>query len=1304
MAKSLQINIQADGKDFINTLNQANDASYKSEKTISQLSNQIKNLSVFQEKGSAVNHVFTTSVVDLVTKLDKSSIVYRELHGDIEGLVKAQKELQKVLQTQLQYGADEKIQKFLLDKNRALLEEIDSKKKAAKAEEELRKEKEETLALWLKEKQAHEELVAHNAKVAMQNQELARKRREQAAAAQEEAEIVRMTTEALAEEAKQKELLADWVKAKKAREEEIAYNEKIALQNQELARKRREQAAAAKEEAEIARLTAEAVAEEARQKEELATNVMVALGDKVGLLQVKYRQLEAELKESIKTTGVSSDRTRALANEMNNLSVQIKQANYTPFNVRIKNLLSSFVSAQAILWGVRSAFRLVTNTISDSMKAASAAEETWNLFVTTFNDVEATAINASNAIASSMGLATSTAQKALGVFGDLALGYGQTDAAALEFAETLTKASLDLISYKNLTGSYDEIFSSIASGIAGNVENFRKYGVVITQAEVKTRLQQKGLDKLTGSSLQFAQMQERMNIFIEKTANAQGDMIKTMESTENVTRRLSEATKEWKENFGEDWNKTLTPVKSAIADYIESINRAREAEKQWAEGRTDISVYSDLNSEERRIALLNAMLKDVDIYSEANTLNALKKIMVMFNSSADEMISLYDNLNLGDNIGYLREPLERHENYYKTKNDRASSLEKEKKAVQEVKNAYKNLTDTLNQIEGISIGALSSDNLVSSIANLVGNISNTDSSSYSSPIDIALGLNSIEDDFKAKMEAIKKLYEETYNFFLSQDGILDNQEKSTLKSIASLYTTVNGQLDEHNAKIEAEKERLKAVESVIESIANTAESYKSKIAEDALSSSIKTQFSGSSDAFINNEIARASALASNKAMYDEQKVNAVGYELVTLRESFKLAESAINEYYDAVKKNIEEEELIQKQKEAANKWDAMDSAYQTALAWNQTPMTPTFSSNAVAQEAGAELYSELMSAIDQMVSEMEAAGIEQAKIDAAVNEISGSGLEYIRQIVENTEKEQKDAWKGESKDILMGGLGEVGDIFNALSSASGLGGLVTIFADLAVQTEAFQRVASLLSDNVLPVLNAFLEPLLPLIDMFGDHLQMVAETVLEPLFPLMKMIAKVGVYAMGISNIVMGFIADGIKIITGTIVAGITDLINGVIDVINNIPFVNIGKIDNQWAKDWRDTDIFGNVADKWEDMNDHLASIDKMSMEIADNTDPSKSEALKIYEDLYKSGTLSATQYSGYLADLAGNRYDKVGVLASGLSYQKKNGGTYVAKQNVSIQIDGSNLSEEQLVSAIQKALDTSTSPGGNTYAYGVA
>ena len=1243
MAKSLQINIQADGRDFINTLNQASDASYKSEKTISQLSNQIKNLSVYQEKGSAVNAILTTSVTDLVTKLDKASIVYRELYGDVEGLVKAQKELQKVLETQLKYGADENIQKFLLNQNRILLEEIDTRKKAIKAEQDQRKE--------------------------------------------------------------QEALLAEWMEAKKAREEEIQLNAKVAMQNQELARKRREQAEAAKEEAEFARLTAEAVAEEARQKEKLAHDVMVALNDQAGLLREKYRNLESQLKESVKTTGVNSDKTRKLADEMKNLSVQIQKANNTPFNVRIKNLLSSFVSAQAILWGVRSAFRLLSNTITDSMKAASAAEETWNLFVTTFNDVETTAINASTAIASSMGLATSTAQKALGVFGDLALGYGQTDAAALKFAETLTKSTLDLISYKNLTGSYDEIFSAIASGIAGNVENFRKYGVVITQAEVKTRLQQKGLDKLTGSSLQFAQMQERMNIFIEKTTNAQGDMIKTMESTENVTRRLSEATKEWKENFGEDWNKILTPVKSAIADYIESINRAREAEKQWAEGRTDISVYSDLNSEERRQELLNAMLKNVDIYSEANTLNALKKIMVMFNSSADEMISLYDSLDLGNNIGYLREPLGRHENYYKTKNDRASSLEKEKTAVQEVNNAYKNLTDTLNQIEGISIGALSSDNLVSSIANLVSNISNTDSSSYSSPIDIALGLNSIEDDFKAKMESIKKLYEETYNFFLSQDGILDNAEKETLKTIEDLYKITNKELDDHNAKIEAEKERLEAVQSAIQSITNAAESYQSKIADSNLASFISAQYAGKSESFISNETARANALASNFAIFDAQSKNATEEELAKLVENLNLANSAVNEYYDILQKQIELEEEAARLKDKQDKSNAYTNALISAKQWNATPFTPVFSTNAVAQEAGAEAYGRLYDAIEQMVSEMKAAGVDQRVINDSVRTIREQGLADIRKIVENTEEDQKNAWKGEVKDTLIGGLGDVGKIIDAF--AAGADPLIQValaMANLVTQTEYFQKLASILTDSVLPVLNAYLEPMIPIVEMLGDSLQMIAETVLIPFFPLVKKLASIAVAVLGVVNLAFGEIRDAFKIVVGTVATAVTGLINGIIDILNKIPFVDIDKINNQWSKDWMTTDIAGNARDTWDKMNKNLEKISQMSMEIADNTDPSNSEALKVYQDLYKSGTLSATQYSGYLADLAGNRYDNVGVLASGLSYQKKNGGTYVAKQNISIQIDGSNLSKEQLVSAIQEALNTSTSPGGNTYAYGVA
>lgn len=1258
MAKNLNILIQADGKDFIDTLNQANDASYKSEKTISQLSNQIKNLSVYQEKGSAVNAILATSTTDLVTKLDKMSLVYRELYGDIEGVVKAQKELQKVLQTQLLYGADTELQKFLFDKNKLLLEEIESNKQAVKAEQDRRKE--------------------------------------------------------------QEALLADWLEAKKAREEEIQHNAKIAMQNQELARKRREQAAAAEEEAKIARLTAEAVAEEARQKEKLAHDVMVALNDQAGLLREKYRNLESQLKESIKTTGVSSDKTKALANSMNKLSKEIQKANYTPFNVRIKNLLSSFVSAQAILWGVRSAFRLVTNTIKESMQVASAAEETWNLFITTFDDVETKATNVANALSTTMGLASSTAQKALGVFGDLALGYGQTDAAALKFAETLTKSTLDLISYKNLTGSYDEIFSSIASGIAGNVENFRKYGVVITQAEVKTRLQQKGLDKLTGSSLQFAQMQERMNIFIEKTANAQGDMIKTMESTENVTRRLTEATKEWKENFGEDWNKFFTPMKNALADYIEQVNRAKEAQKLLEAGETDINVYSDIDPDQRRADLTQQLVAPEWAVTEAEQLEYLIGVMTKFNATYEEMLEISSNIMYGADVGKFEVELRAHYENLQVVNKEKDGIEDLKASLKELENTYSNLANTLNEIEGFNlehiwqpvykmfpVGELADvdahkrgndSQLFAELEEAINALTNRELPAFSTAVENAFNIESEADQMEDKLESIKKLWEELYNYF-AFDGKVSEDEQKILNAVIEGYDTVNARLDDHNRKIEEEKERLEAVKSAIQSITNAAESYQSKIADLNLESNVRNQFAGSSDAFISNEIARASALASNKAMFDLQSLNATNEELEILKNSLALANDAVNEYYDILQKQIELEEEAARVKAESDKQATYDSAFANALQWNAVPMTPVFSTNAIAQEAGAEKYSELMSAIDQMVGEMEDAGVEQANIDAAVEAIRAQGLADIRQLVANTEQEQKDAWKGQSKDILMNGLGEVGNVINALSSASGLGGLVTIFADLAVQTEAFQRVASLLSDNVLPVLNAFLEPLLPLIEMVGDQLQMMTETVLEPLFPILKGIIKIAITTWTLINAVTGFVSDSIKAMVGKITVFITDWLNSW-EFFGWRPF----DINNDWAKEWAGIDVGGNFTDKFDRMNQYLADIDAMSMKIADNTDPSNSEALKVYQDLYKSGTLSATQYSGYLADLAGNRYDNVGVLTSGLSYQKKNGGTYVAKQNVSIQIDGSNLSEEQLVSAIQKALDTSTSPGGNTYAYGVA
>lgn len=1201
MARDIKINITADGSDFINELKNINNASYLSEKTISQLSTQYKNLSIAQKKGAINSVEMATTFDDLKSKILKQANAYQILNGELKGLEKTQKLVAGLLNTQLVLGVDENAQKELFGLNNTLTERINILKK----------------------------------------------------------------------------------------EEQAAKS-------------------AAKAESEL-----------------LKHDMMVALGDKAGLLQEKYHELENQLRQSIKTSGVASEKTKALANEMNKLSNQITEANYTPFNVKIKNLLSSFVSAQAILWGVRSAFRLVTNAIVDSMKAASAAEETWNLFVTTFDEVENTAVKASTAIASAMGLATSTAQKAMGVFGDLALGYGQTDAAALEFAEILTKATLDLISFKNISGSYDEIFSAIASGIAGNVENFRKYGVVITQAEVKTRLQQKGLDKLTGSSLQFAQMQERMNIFIEKTANAQGDMTKTMDSTENVTRRLSEATKQWKENFGSDWNKLFTPIKRELANYIESLNRAREAEKQLKEGRTDINVYSGLSEEERLSELQAGVRKAVGytggtgfggssilgggLMGLATNTNAiteeLKQVILMYDATADEVKAVAQLI--GYNLtGAQEEALDRYyDNIAKIKAQN-SSWEEEIDIVKELENSYSNLANTLNQIPGVSFEnpfMIFTDSTEAEIKNAealfgesgalmksLNGLKELEALEFGSASQNALGIFSIEDGYEAKLESIKAFWEAIYNFAVLSNGI-SSEEQAVLDYIAKIYNDTNAELDEHNAKIEAEKERLEAVKSAIESITNAAQNYQNKIAEQNLASMITSGYAGKSDNFVNNEINRANALSANFAIFDAESKNATEEELAKLVENLNLANSAVNEYYDILQKQIELEEKITKEEEAKSKSISYQQAFNRAIGWNQTQFTPTFSTYSPAQEKASELYSSLISSIDEMVNSMEAAGIDQKAISESVRTIREQGLEYIHKIVENTENNLA---KQEAKQSIESGLGESNKLIEAFTNGgSVMGNFAMILADLLVKTEAMTQLANILTDNVLPVLNAFLEPLLPLIEMMGDQLQMLTEAVLAPLFPIFKAIIKVAIIAQTLVNAVTGFVADSIKAMVGKIVTWVTDALNA-INIFGWKPI----NIDNQWAKDWAAIDVGGNFTDKFDKMNQHLASIDKMTMEVADNTDPSNSEALKIYQDLYNRGTLSATQYAGYMSSLGGKNYDSVGIMSSGLSYQKRNGGTYVAKQNVSIQINGSNLSEDELTNAIRNALES------NTYAKGVA
>ena len=88
-----------------------------------------------------------------------------------------------------------------------------------------------------------------------------------------------------------------------------------------------------------------------------------------------------------------------------------------------------------------------------AVKLASDLEETDSKFRTVFSSIEQQAINTAKAFQEEFGLAEETSKKLLSSTGDLLVGFGFTEDAALELSEKVNRLSVDLASFTNIDGS-----------------------------------------------------------------------------------------------------------------------------------------------------------------------------------------------------------------------------------------------------------------------------------------------------------------------------------------------------------------------------------------------------------------------------------------------------------------------------------------------------------------------------------------------------------------------------------------------------------------------------------------------------------------------------------------------------------------------------------------------------------------------------------------------------------------------------------------------------------------------------------
>jgi hypothetical protein len=183
---------------------------------------------------------------------------------------------------------------------------------------------------------------------------------------------------------------------------------------------------------------------------------------------------------------------------------------------------------------------------------AFSVEETGSKFRTVLADGVGQANRFLEENARLMGITTTEGQEYVSTSVQIAKGLGLQEDAAVDFGLEWTKLAGDFQSFFNVP--FEEGFGAIRSGLVGETEPLKRFGIVIREAEVAERALLETGKEHTDQLTEAEKVQARYNLIVEQAGVAVGDLERTQQSAANQTRRMQAAYREIAEQLS---SKTL---------------------------------------------------------------------------------------------------------------------------------------------------------------------------------------------------------------------------------------------------------------------------------------------------------------------------------------------------------------------------------------------------------------------------------------------------------------------------------------------------------------------------------------------------------------------------------------------------------------------------------------------------------------------------------------------------------------------------------------------------------------------------
>jgi hypothetical protein len=210
-------------------------------------------------------------------------------------------------------------------------------------------------------------------------------------------------------------------------------------------------------------------------------------------------------------------------------------------------------------------------------KAASDASETANAFQVAFGKLEGQAQQFAQTYSKDVGRALDETQAQMAKTQLILTGVGVSAEAALGMTEAIQRRSVDIGSLWNVEDAV--AYQAILSGIAGEAEPLKKFGVALNDAAVKQELLRLGFKGSTDQASEAAKSVARLNIIMRASASADNDAIKTKDGLANQLKRAQAEFRNAAVALGNEFLPAATRAAHVATELLTEFNKMPDSMK-----------------------------------------------------------------------------------------------------------------------------------------------------------------------------------------------------------------------------------------------------------------------------------------------------------------------------------------------------------------------------------------------------------------------------------------------------------------------------------------------------------------------------------------------------------------------------------------------------------------------------------------------------------------------------------------------------------------------------------------------------